>query len=110
MLRTLARRAQYGLESSGAPGIQPWSPRVHGYKSFKSRYGPDYKLGRSIMGINMTNGMTLAYLAGGFGSVAGIFALFFFDGVPRVQTDILQKLPFVGEFYKHETPPEDNPF
>ncbi|KAK5118589.1 hypothetical protein LTR85_008054 [Meristemomyces frigidus] len=122
MLRTLARRAQYGLESGGARGIHPWSPREHGYKSFKSRYGPDYKIGPHLFGLNASNGLTAydsllrilpqpqIYLAGGFGAVAGIFALFFFDGVPRVKTDILQKLPFVGGFYKNEVPPEDNPF
>lgn len=41
---------------------------------------------------------------------AGIFAVFFFDGIPRVQADILQKIPFVGDFYHHEIAPEDNPF
>lgn len=60
--------------------------------------------------------------------MAGVFALFFFDGVPRVQKvswyrhctqgdglangqqDILQKIPFIGGFFVHEVPPEDNPF
>jgi hypothetical protein len=45
-----------------------------------------------------------------FGVSAGIFALFFFDGIPRVQTDILQKVPFLGDFYHNEVAPEDNPF
>lgn len=45
-----------------------------------------------------------------FGASAGIFALFFFDGIPRVQTDILQKVPFLAPFYTNEVAPEDNPF
>lgn len=45
-----------------------------------------------------------------FGVSAGIFAVFFFDGIPRVQADILQKIPFIGEFYHNEIAPEDNPF
>lgn len=49
-------------------------------------------------------------MAAAFGVSAGIFALFFFDGIPRVQKDILQKIPFVGGFFVHEIPPEDNPF
>lgn len=49
-------------------------------------------------------------MAGAFVVAAGTFALFFFDGVPRVQKDILQKIPFVGDFFVHEVPPEDNPF
>jgi len=27
-----------------------------------------------------------------------------------VQTDILQKVPFIGSFYHNEIAPEDNPF
>lgn len=49
-------------------------------------------------------------MAGAFGVTAGIFALFFFDGVPRVKEDILQKVPIIGEFFVNEVPPEDNPF
>jgi hypothetical protein len=49
-------------------------------------------------------------LAGGMGAAAGIFALLFFNGVPRVQKDILQKVPGIGSFFTHEVPPEDNPF
>lgn len=46
----------------------------------------------------------------GFGAAAGIFALFFFDGVPKVRKDIMQKIPYIGSFYDNEVPPEDNPF
>ena len=49
-------------------------------------------------------------MAGAFGVSAGIFVLFFFDGVPRVQKDILSKLPVIGDYFIHEVPPEDNPF
>lgn len=49
-------------------------------------------------------------IAGAFGVSAGVFALFFFDGVPRVQKDILQKVPFIGKYFVHEIAPEDNPF
>ena len=31
-----------------------------------------------------------AYTAGGFGAVAGIFALFFFSDIPKVRKDIMQ--------------------
>ena len=44
------------------------------------------------------------------GVSAGVFAIFFFNGVPRVQQDILQKVPFIGSFFVHEVAPEDNPF
>ncbi|WPH04244.1 Hypothetical protein R9X50_00713300 [Acrodontium crateriforme] len=109
MQRTLIRRAQYGLQSGGAGGVQPWRQRV-GYKNFKSQYGPQYKIGRHIYGWNAKSLINAGFLAGGFGAAAGIFALFFFGGVPRVQRDILQKLPLIGGYFVHEIAPEDNPF
>ena len=50
------------------------------------------------------SGMTAA----AFGAVAGIGALFFLEGVPRVRRDILQKLPTLGEYWDREIPPSDN--
>jgi hypothetical protein len=42
--------------------------------------------------------------------MAGTFAIFFFDAVPKVKQDILSKVPIIGDFYINEIPPEDNPF
>jgi hypothetical protein len=36
--------------------------------------------------------------------------LLFLDAVPKVQRDILQNMPFIGSYFTHEVPPEDNPF
>jgi hypothetical protein len=47
---------------------------------------------------------------GGFGAVAGIFALFFFGDVPKVRKDIMQQIPIIGGYWVKEIPPEDNPF
>lgn len=54
--------------------------------------------------------MKFGTTAAGFGIVAGIFAMQFFSDVPKVRTDIMQKLPVVGEYFVREVPPEDNPF
>jgi hypothetical protein len=51
-----------------------------------------------------------AIMTAAFGIAAGTFAVLFFDEVPRVREDILQKLPIVGGYFHRETPPEDNPF
>lgn len=61
---------------------------------------------RNSQSLTRNSGLTL----GMFGGVAGIFALFFFSDVPRVRIDIMEKLPFIGERFKKEIPPEDNPF
>ena len=49
-------------------------------------------------------------MTGLFGVSAGIFALYFFNQVPRVRDDIVQKIPIIGEYFHNEVPPEDNPF
>lgn len=57
-----------------------------------------------ITNISPNSGITAA----SFGAVAGVFALFFFDEVPKVRRDIMQKLPVVGDYFVREVPPEDN--
>ncbi|KAM0711285.1 hypothetical protein Q7P35_002025 [Cladosporium inversicolor] len=100
----------YGLKSSGHHGVQQWRARQP-YKSFKSQYGPSYNIPKVKLG-QYTPGALLRMgpIGAAFGASAGIFAIFFFDGIPRVQTDILQKVPFIGSFYHNEIAPEDNPF
>ncbi|EMC96305.1 hypothetical protein BAUCODRAFT_156498 [Baudoinia panamericana UAMH 10762] len=111
MRRSLIRMAQYGLESEGARGVRPpFHRRRVDYQSFKSQFGPEYKIGWHAYGLNMTQATRYMSLAAGMGISLGIFGIFFLDAVPRVQRDILQKLPFIGSYFVHEVPPEDNPF
>ena len=49
-------------------------------------------------------------LAGGFGGVAGFFALFFFAEVPKVRDDIMLRIPVINKYFVKEIAPEDNPF
>jgi hypothetical protein len=51
-----------------------------------------------------------ATTAGYFGAAAGIFAFFFFAEIPRVRRDIVEKIPILGDYFKVEIAPEDNPF
>ncbi|CAI0648239.1 unnamed protein product [Colletotrichum noveboracense] len=46
--------------------------------------------------------------AGGFGAAAGIAALFYTSGIPRIQKDILQKIPILGNQFVKEVHPADN--
>ncbi|GAB7333132.1 hypothetical protein MBLNU13_g04798t1 [Cladosporium sp. NU13] len=110
MQPTLPQQDMYGLKSSGHHGVQQWRARQP-YKSFKSQYGPSYQIPKLKLG-QYTPGALLRMgpIGAAFGASAGIFAIFFFDGIPRVQTDILQKVPFIGSFYHNEIAPEDNPF
>ncbi|KAH9832733.1 ubiquinol cytochrome c reductase 85 kDa subunit [Teratosphaeria destructans] len=110
MQRTLIRRA-FSARNDAVRGIEnPWRPRTTDYPSYKSRFGPQYKVGMHFSGVNASTLAWYGSLAAGMGVSAGIFALYFFSGVPRVQKDILQKLPIIGKQFVHEVPPEDNPF
>ncbi|KAM0691103.1 hypothetical protein Q7P36_009874 [Cladosporium allicinum] len=110
MQPTLSQKALYGLKSEKVYGVQQFRQRVP-YETFKSQYGPNYSIPKAKLG-HMTPAALLRMgpIGAAFGVSAGIFALFFFDGIPRVQTDILQKVPFLGDFYHNEVAPEDNPF
>ncbi|KAK3113131.1 hypothetical protein LTR53_009868 [Teratosphaeriaceae sp. CCFEE 6253] len=90
--------------------MTPYRFRNPNYQSYRSPYGPQYKIGAHFAGINRATAMSLGSMAVGFGAAAGIFALFFFDEVPKVKNDILKKIPVIGDFYVHEVAPEDNPF
>ncbi|KAL8955038.1 MAG: hypothetical protein Q9193_006946, partial [Seirophora villosa] len=73
----------------GHHGVATWSQKPD-YKTYKSPYGP--------------NGIT----AGSFGVVGAVFVLQFFADVPKVRTDIMQKLPIVGDYFIRDIPPSDN--
>lgn len=62
------------------------------------------------MGLSVGKAVRYGSIASGFGVAAGVFALFFFGDIPKVRTDILQKIPVIGDYWVREIPPEDNPF
>ncbi|KAH7392925.1 ubiquinol-cytochrome-c reductase complex subunit-domain-containing protein [Pyrenochaeta sp. MPI-SDFR-AT-0127] len=80
------------------------------YKAYRSPFGPQYTIARNYHGITARTLVKAGVLAGGFGGVAGFFALFFFAEVPKVRDDIMKKIPVLGDYYVNEIAPEDNPF
>lgn len=48
------------------------------------------------------------FKAGAFGGVALFAVIFYASGIPRVQNDILMKIPFLEKYYVKEIPPSDN--
>ncbi|SPQ25322.1 42cf2dc4-5749-48d2-be97-27b0c339ad38 [Thermothielavioides terrestris] len=86
------------------------SLRAPDYPQYKSPYGPKYFYQPHVAGITTKTFVTTGFKAGLFGGV-GLFALIFFgSGIPRIQKDILQKIPFVGHHFVREIPASDNPF
>ncbi|GAB7352915.1 hypothetical protein MBLNU459_g3501t2 [Dothideomycetes sp. NU459] len=102
-------QAGFGTKFEGHHGMQPWAV-LPNYDTYKSKYGPDYKIPSHFHGISFGRAVKFGVTAGGFGAVAGIFALFFFSDVPKVRNDIMQKIPIIGEHWVKEIAPEDNPF
>ncbi|GAB7340576.1 hypothetical protein MBLNU457_6989t1 [Dothideomycetes sp. NU457] len=109
MRPTIARLAQYGTQFEGHHGMQPWA-QLPEYKTYKSKYGPQYQASTHFHGINLSRAYRFGMIGGGFAGVAGIFALFFFGEVPKVRKDILSKVPVIGGYFIREIPADENPF
>ncbi|KAF2826100.1 hypothetical protein CC86DRAFT_370208 [Ophiobolus disseminans] len=81
------------------------------YKAYRSPHGPQYSIAKNYHGITARTLVKAGVLAGGFGGVAGFFALFFFAEVPKVREDIMKKIPVLGDYpWSKQIAPEDNPF
>ncbi|KAI1382654.1 ubiquinol-cytochrome-c reductase complex subunit-domain-containing protein [Hypoxylon trugodes] len=78
--------------------------------SYKSPYGPKYHYQPNVAGITFKQLAGFGFKAGAFGGVALFAVIFYASGIPRVQKDILQKVPFLGNYYIKEIPASDNPF
>ncbi|KAK4125853.1 hypothetical protein N657DRAFT_632048 [Parathielavia appendiculata] len=101
----------------------PGTPRVPAYKS---PYGPNWR-GTGISSMALTEFryyfqthvgtitpktvMRTSVKAGLFGGVALFTVIFYASGIPRIQQDILQRIPIIGQrFIKEKIPASDNPF
>ncbi|KAK1768021.1 ubiquinol-cytochrome-c reductase complex subunit-domain-containing protein [Phialemonium atrogriseum] len=84
--------------------------RAGAYPSYKSPYGPKYHYQPNVAGITSKQLFRYGLNAGAFGGVALVGVLYYASGIPRIQQDILQKIPFLRGYFIHEIPASDNPF
>ncbi|KAG0125273.1 ubiquinol-cytochrome-c reductase complex subunit-domain-containing protein [Tuber indicum] len=79
---------------------------------YVSPYGPKLRPSSfNIMGYPIKSLRPIGISAASFAAVAGGTVIFILEGVPRVQKDILQKLPLIGSYWTgREKPASDNPF
>ncbi|KAF8243321.1 hypothetical protein K440DRAFT_613742 [Wilcoxina mikolae CBS 423.85] len=66
----------------------------------------------NVAGFPLKSLIPLGVASAGFGGVALIAVLYFAEGIPRVQNDVLKKIPLVGNYYasKKPIPASDSPF
>ncbi|KAI9651340.1 hypothetical protein NHQ30_001379 [Ciborinia camelliae] len=88
-------------------GITPPKGPVS-YGTYKSPYGPKYKIQPNIAGWTPKAASKVGLTLAGFGASAGFFALFFFSDIPRVRNDIMVKIPIIGDRWRREIPASDN--
>ncbi|KAK2044659.1 hypothetical protein LZ31DRAFT_553993 [Colletotrichum somersetense] len=86
------------------------SPTGIQYPTYRSKFGPRYHKVPNVAGWTVSQVVKFGARAAGFGAAAGIGALFFASGIPRIQRDILMKVPVIGQYYVKDIPPSDNPF
>ncbi|RGP74236.1 alpha-1,2 glucosyltransferase alg10 [Fusarium longipes] len=75
---------------------------------FKSNYGPKYHAQPNLAGYTAQSAFRIASRLAMYGAPAAVGVLLFANGIPRVQRDILQKIPFLGGFFRKEIHPADN--
>ncbi|KAH9908385.1 ubiquinol-cytochrome-c reductase complex subunit-domain-containing protein [Xylariomycetidae sp. FL2044] len=80
------------------------------YPAYKSPYGPKYHFQPNVAGWGPKQLTRLGVNLGAFGGVALFAVIYYASGIPRVQSDILQKIPFIGRYFVKEVIPSDNPF
>ncbi|KAL1862797.1 glucosyltransferase [Diaporthe australafricana] len=84
------------------------SRRAEPFPQYRSPYGPKYGYQPQVAGVTGKQLFSFGTKAAGLGGVALFAVIFYASGIPRVQRDILQRVPFFGSYFINEVPPEDN--
>ncbi|KAF4974519.1 hypothetical protein FZEAL_8587 [Fusarium zealandicum] len=77
---------------------------------FKSAYGPKYQAQPNLAGFTIQSATRIGTRLAMYGAPAAVGVLLFANGIPRVQRDILQQIPFLAGYFTKEVHPADNPF
>ncbi|KAK3379128.1 ubiquinol-cytochrome-c reductase complex subunit-domain-containing protein [Lasiosphaeria ovina] len=80
------------------------------YPGYHSPYAPKYQFQPQLFGLTAKSLFPLAFKAGAFGGVALFTVIFYTSGIPKIQQDILMKIPYLRNYYIKEIPASDSPF
>ncbi|KAK3390153.1 ubiquinol-cytochrome-c reductase complex subunit-domain-containing protein [Podospora didyma] len=88
------------------------SLRASAYPKYQSPYGPKYTYQPHVFGLSLTPKalFPLAVKASAFGGVALFAVIFYASGIPKIQQDILMKVPYLRNYYVNDKPASDSPF
>ncbi|KAK1755539.1 ubiquinol-cytochrome-c reductase complex subunit-domain-containing protein [Echria macrotheca] len=78
--------------------------------AYKSPYGPKYHYQPHVSTITPQTLFRFGTKAAGFGGVALFTVIYFASGIPRVQDDILKKIPGLAWYYDRSIPASDAAF
>ncbi|KAF7546829.1 hypothetical protein G7Z17_g8165 [Cylindrodendrum hubeiense] len=77
---------------------------------FKSSFGPKYQAQPHFLGFTGQSAFRIGSRLAMYGAPAIVGVLMFASGIPRVQRDVLEKIPGMANLFKKEIHPADNPF
>ncbi|KAJ9137306.1 hypothetical protein NKR23_g9275 [Pleurostoma richardsiae] len=80
------------------------------WPQYKSPYAPKYQFQPHLFGFTPKSAFGLTVRTGAYGAVALFAVIYYASGIPRVQKDVLQRVPLLRDYFTHEIAPEDNPF
>ncbi|KAK0744085.1 ubiquinol-cytochrome-c reductase complex subunit-domain-containing protein [Schizothecium vesticola] len=93
------------------PFLSAWAPKPN-YTTYKSPYGPKYHNQPHFGGITSKSLFRVAPTLAGFGGVALFTVIFYASGIPRLQDDVLKRIPILrnASAYDRSVPASDSPF
>jgi ubiquinol-cytochrome c reductase subunit 10 len=78
--------------------------------SASSKFGPRIYHQTNVAGFSPQQLVKLGFRLSGFGASALVGVIFFASGIPRLQDDVLKKIPGLAGVYEKVIHPADNPF
>ncbi|KHN98986.1 Cytochrome b-c1 complex, subunit 10 [Metarhizium album ARSEF 1941] len=113
--RAAWRRARFAQRSSYWHERLPFDLGAHARRKINFEWNTEalLTLPQSMGGLaeHETNNRDSSVRSASFGGAAAVGLLLYVSGIPRVQRDILQKIPFLGRYFTQpEIHPQDNPF
>ncbi|KAI1843839.1 hypothetical protein JX266_009895 [Neoarthrinium moseri] len=108
-----AYKSPYGPKYHYQPNVAGWTPKqLTGLSDGVPVTRACNRSERDALAPELANSIMryTGFKAGAFGGVALFAVIFYASGIPRVQQDILMKVPGLRNYFIKDVPASDNPF